>query len=383
MRQLFPPVRLFRLLPALLCAILALPLHAGSESRDAARAWKQKDYETALKIYQPLAESGDAHAQHRLGIAYLRGMGVGRNPARAAFWLKQAAAQGRSGSQFHLGRLYLRGRGVKRNPELARNWLEKAASQGDERAARLLKQLHKAPVKAGKPSDETKAAAADSKSGSRGATAKAPAAIAQAASAGADPTSLGMAHLAYTMAMDDARGGDFTRSLSNLQMAVELDPTRLAYREALAYAYAAHGGPKASAMAIEQYREVLKQEPGRTQGLYSLAQSALISDSPMIAIEALETLFYNGGEYNLDVLGDLGTLYAAVNVPQRGISLLQSIQGPTRDHPGVRLMLANLLALTGQRQQAVDIAGLVMEEAGPESEIGVLAGRLAADWERR
>ena len=47
-------------------------------------AYKQKDYATALRHWQPLAEQGDARAQLYLGQMYRRGKGVTKDNSEAA-----------------------------------------------------------------------------------------------------------------------------------------------------------------------------------------------------------------------------------------------------------------------------------------------------------
>jgi len=43
---------------------------------DAATAFEREDYETAYKLFLPLAEQGYAQAQLNLGVMYERGQGV-------------------------------------------------------------------------------------------------------------------------------------------------------------------------------------------------------------------------------------------------------------------------------------------------------------------
>jgi TPR repeat protein len=43
---------------------------------DAATALEREDYETAYKLFLPLAEQGDADAQFNLGVMYQKGEGV-------------------------------------------------------------------------------------------------------------------------------------------------------------------------------------------------------------------------------------------------------------------------------------------------------------------
>ncbi len=44
-------------------------------------------------------------------------------------------------AQTNLGMMYMGGHGVSRDPDAARQWLQKAADQGDAEAADLLEQI--------------------------------------------------------------------------------------------------------------------------------------------------------------------------------------------------------------------------------------------------
>src|SRR5262245_46741589 len=57
-------------------------------------AYRLRDYATALELLQPLADMGDTAAQACVGIMYLGGEGVQRDPARAAALLQKVAEQG-------------------------------------------------------------------------------------------------------------------------------------------------------------------------------------------------------------------------------------------------------------------------------------------------
>ena len=54
-------------------------------------AWQKADYASAVAIWRPLAEQGNADAQFNLGQAYRLGRGVPANLATAKSWLEKAA----------------------------------------------------------------------------------------------------------------------------------------------------------------------------------------------------------------------------------------------------------------------------------------------------
>ena len=61
---------------------------------DGMAAYNRGDYVPAIRLFRPLAEQGNARAQHLLGVMYRRGQGVARNPVRAFAWFSLAAARG-------------------------------------------------------------------------------------------------------------------------------------------------------------------------------------------------------------------------------------------------------------------------------------------------
>lgn len=89
-------------------------------------AYDRADYKTALKVWLPSAEQGDAEAQANVGEIFERGLGGEPNYELAHFWYQKAADQGLSRAQFNLGTLYEQGLGVAKNQLLAMNWYRKA-----------------------------------------------------------------------------------------------------------------------------------------------------------------------------------------------------------------------------------------------------------------
>ena len=75
----------------------------------------------------PAANEGDVHAKYRLGLVYLKGQGVRRDPRRARKWLHKAAEAGYAGAQAALGAMYAKEIGAERNIVQAYFWLKLAA----------------------------------------------------------------------------------------------------------------------------------------------------------------------------------------------------------------------------------------------------------------
>lgn len=75
------------------------------------QAGKAGDFKTALEEYVPLAKSGVAEAQYRLGSMYAVGLGLPQNAEEAVRWYTLAANQEHPLAQYFLGGIYYKGRG--------------------------------------------------------------------------------------------------------------------------------------------------------------------------------------------------------------------------------------------------------------------------------
>ena len=100
---------------------------------DGEAAYQRNDYATALRLWLPLAEKGNARAEIELGAMSDKGLAVPQDFAEAVMWYQRAADNGNADAQYELGRMYYEGRSV---PELARDfakaamWYRKAADKG-------------------------------------------------------------------------------------------------------------------------------------------------------------------------------------------------------------------------------------------------------------
>ena len=90
-------------------------------------AFDRADYSTALKVWLPKAQEGNAEAQNYVGEIYERGIGSQPDFQVAAVWYKKAAEQGSSRAQINLGNLYEKGLGVERDLAAAMSWFRKAS----------------------------------------------------------------------------------------------------------------------------------------------------------------------------------------------------------------------------------------------------------------
>ena len=94
-------------------------------------AYDRASYGSALKIWLPQAESGDAEAQTNVGEIFEKGLGVPPDYEAAAVWYRRAAEQGLSRAAINLGNLYERGLGVPQDAIQALNWYRRASGLQD------------------------------------------------------------------------------------------------------------------------------------------------------------------------------------------------------------------------------------------------------------
>ncbi len=112
---------------------LALALLAG-EPADAQGQLHAPDTAQAVKWLEIGVNAGYANSEYTLGKLFAEGIGVNRDPARAAELFLMAAEQGFARAQYNLGKIYRDGEGVPKNPELSIHWFREAAERGHSRA---------------------------------------------------------------------------------------------------------------------------------------------------------------------------------------------------------------------------------------------------------
>lgn len=95
-------------------------------------AYDRADYKTALRIWIPAAEKGDADAQNTVGEIFEQGIGTEPNYEVAAMWYQRAADQGHKTALFNLGTLYEMGKGVPKDKVKAMNCYRKAWGMADD-----------------------------------------------------------------------------------------------------------------------------------------------------------------------------------------------------------------------------------------------------------
>lgn len=105
---------------------LAGPIEDGEAALD------RGDYATALRLWKPLADKGNAEMQFRLG--FIHENNIGRRPRQeglreALSWYRKAAEQGHAAAQFNVGIMLEYGHGTPADPVQAYMWLDLAATR--------------------------------------------------------------------------------------------------------------------------------------------------------------------------------------------------------------------------------------------------------------
>ncbi len=98
----------------------------------------EKNFTEAVAWYRKAAAQGEANAMRNLGVCYLSGKGVTKEPAEAANWFRKAADLGNQDAPDDLGDLYQDGIGVAKDEAAAAGWYRKGADRGDGNAMNSL-----------------------------------------------------------------------------------------------------------------------------------------------------------------------------------------------------------------------------------------------------
>lgn len=109
---------------------------------DGSTAAQKGDFQTAFKLWKPLADQGNAEAQFNLGVMYENGKGVTKDDMKAVKWYRMAAEQGDASAQINLGFMYEKGKGVAEDDIEAVKWYRMAAEQGDADAQSNLGEMY-------------------------------------------------------------------------------------------------------------------------------------------------------------------------------------------------------------------------------------------------
>ena len=123
-------IRIFQALAAFVAAGLLAGAVAAADLKAGVQAYQAGNYKRALREFEALAKSGNAHAEFNLAILYLTGRGVEKDIVRSIELHRRAAAKGLIAAQHGLGVLHYQGVGVKQDFSKALEWFRKSAAQG-------------------------------------------------------------------------------------------------------------------------------------------------------------------------------------------------------------------------------------------------------------
>jgi len=138
--------------------ILAIALAFGLQQAamagfaEGATAYNSKNYAVALKEIRPLAQAGNADAEHLLGLMYYMGRGVPQDYKTALEWHRRAALKGKADAQYVVGAMYYTGNAVIQDHKQAVSWFRKAAEQGHPDAQQVLGLMYRYHI-GGMPQD--------------------------------------------------------------------------------------------------------------------------------------------------------------------------------------------------------------------------------------
>ena len=125
-----PMIRVVGAILILIIIALAAPVsNARADFVAGVAAFRNNDYETAYKEWRPLAERGNAAAQHNLGTLYNYGLGLPKDLVQALKWYRRAAHGGNANAQTKLGIFLAQGLSVDQNYGQAAKWFREAAEQ--------------------------------------------------------------------------------------------------------------------------------------------------------------------------------------------------------------------------------------------------------------
>jgi TPR repeat protein len=103
---------------------------AAGNYQDGRSAYDVGDFEKALAVWAPAADSGDADSQYGMGLLYSEGIVVPMDDNEALKWFGLAAEQGHGDAQYKLGVMHANGWGVPMDETEAMKWYKLAAENG-------------------------------------------------------------------------------------------------------------------------------------------------------------------------------------------------------------------------------------------------------------
>lgn len=102
----------------------------GGDYETGRSAYDVGDFEKAMAVWAPAAESGDADSQFGMGLLYANGYGVPLDDAQALKWYMLAADQNHGQAQCNIAVMHANGWGVPMSETEAMKWYLLAAENG-------------------------------------------------------------------------------------------------------------------------------------------------------------------------------------------------------------------------------------------------------------
>jgi len=93
-------------------------------------AYRAGEFRQAFDAWSLGAYEDDAESQYNLGVLYVEGRGVARNPVQARSWFLRAAEKNHAEAQYNLGHMSLSGLAVEKDMDSALEWWRRSAEAG-------------------------------------------------------------------------------------------------------------------------------------------------------------------------------------------------------------------------------------------------------------
>lgn len=103
--------------------------------QEALNAYKNKDFETALNIWQQESEKNNDQAMTNIGLMYLKGEGVCKDYTLAKQWFEKASSYDNASANFNLALMYQTKIGVDEDIKKATKYFRKAVEKNHTQAA--------------------------------------------------------------------------------------------------------------------------------------------------------------------------------------------------------------------------------------------------------
>jgi len=116
----------------LVWVLLFLSSIACASVEDGLKAYKNKNYSHAFRIFKKNANKGDADAALYLGVMYNEGTSPSIDNNKALKWFKFSAENGNAIAPFEYGTLISKGATTKRNKVVAKIWYDRGMDKLDE-----------------------------------------------------------------------------------------------------------------------------------------------------------------------------------------------------------------------------------------------------------